>query len=399
MPTAGIMKSRPVMWAALLANDILSADRNRGVLPEKHIGRGRVISRKALSEVMGEYGVDAGGAALWYDAVADNTERIVVEMADAAAAAGAVIANYASVTGFLYSKGKICGVQVHDTLAGQDFEVRGRLVINAAGPWSNQILAMADGKIAPLKFELALSMNAVLKRKLIPAYAAGLPCQEDGPDKGRLMFIMPWQGVSVGGTFYRHFNGKPDGLKPTDQDVERLISQLNSALPGADITSSDISRIHAGLLPCKAGRDFASDPKLLRHYMLVDHAGRDGVDGLLTALGVKYTTARDVASRTVALAARKLGKSIPPSDTDRAALPGTVQPLPQKTEDVIKYAVNNEMAQTLSDVIYRRTDWGGKGAPHAEFLQKCAKLMAAIQNWDAAKTKQEISLAKLPLGI
>lgn len=399
MPTAGLFKSKPAMFAALLANDILSADRNRGVPSDRVLGRGRVVSKVELCRAIGPpYSVAGNGAAIWYDAVADNTERIVVEMVKDAVAAGAVAANHATVTGLLRHDKKIIGVKVCDELSGSEFDVRAKLVINAAGPWSNKILAMTAGDVNPLKFDLALSMNAVLKRELIPEYAAGLPCQEPGPDRGRLMFIMPWHGVSIGGTFYRHFAQGADALKPTAQDVARLISQLNSALPGANITESDISRIHAGLLPCQAGRDPASDPKLLRHYSLIDHAQRDGIDGLLTVLGVKYTTARDVAARSIKLAARKLGKTIQLSQSDCRPLPGVANPPPQELENVVADAIENEMAESLSDLIYRRTDLGGKGAPPEDILQQSAAIMATQKGWDTARTAREIESVHDPLG-
>jgi glycerol-3-phosphate dehydrogenase len=388
MPTTGFMKSRPAMFAGLLANDILSADRNRGIAPDHHIPRGQLASRRELESLLPGYEGPGSGAALWTDAVADDTERIVIEMVQAAVAEGACAANYVACTGFLRTGNQIIGIRARDQLDGDEFEIRASLIINAAGPWSNAVLEQLDGAASPLPYSLALGMNAVLTREIYPTHAAGLPCQEPGPDKGRLMFIVPWQGTTMAGTFYRHYSDPIDGMSPDAADTQRLLDQLNSAIPGAGLTADDIGRLHAGLLPCKPGRPADSDPKLLRHYMLVDHSSRDAIEGLITVLGVKYTTARDVAERTVALAARKLGKTIRPSTS-------ATTPLPEGQSD-IQYAVRDEMAQTLADVIYRRIGIGAAAIPSDSDLQTCAKQVAAELGWDETRRDTEIAQAKSP---
>ncbi len=390
MPTAGIMKSKPVMLAGLVANDILSIDRNRGLNADRRLPCGRIVSRSGLEALLPGYEGPGTGAALWTDAVADDTERVVIEMVESAVGEGACAANYAEMVGFLRDDERVTGVTVRDTLGDETFDVRAELVVNAAGPWSNTVLEKLGGKAEPLPYALALGMNALFRREVIPTYAAGLPCQEEGPDKGRLMFIVPWQKTTMAGTFYRHHMADADSMAPTDEDTQRLLNQINSALPSAKLTPEDVTRIHAGLLPCKPDRPAESDPKLLRHYMLVDHADRDGIEGLITALGVKYTTARDVAERTISLAARKLGRSIRPSTS------ATV-PLPAGERD-IRTAIRNEMAKTLSDVIYRRTGLGATGVPPDETLQAYAETMAHALDWDARRVASEISAARNPLG-
>lgn len=390
MPTAGIMKSKPAMLAGLVANDILSADRNRGINADRRLPCGRIISRSKLKALLPGYDGPGTGAALWTDAVADDTERVVIEMVKSAVDEGACAANYAEMVGFLRDDGDVTGITVRDALGDETFDVRAKLVINAAGPWSNAVLEKLGESAEPLPYALALGMNAVFRRELVPTYAAGLPCQEEGPDKGRLMFIVPWQNTTMAGTFYRHHTADANAMTPTDEDTQRLLNQINSALPSAQLTPDDVTRIHAGLLPCNPGRPAESDPKLLRHYMLVDHADRDGVEGLITTLGVKYTTARDVAERTISLAARKLGRSIRPSTS--AAVP-----LPAGETDV-STVIRDEMAKTLSDVIYRRTGLGATGAPPEEPLQASAETMAQALNWDAGRVAAEISAARNPLG-
>ena len=392
MPTIGIFKSKPSMFAGLLANDILSFDRNYGVNPDKHIPRGKIISRDAMDDIVPNYTLSGTGAAFWTDAVADNSERIVVEMIKSAVTAGACAANYVEMIGFLKDGDKITGIKAHDCIDKTDFEIQAKLVINATGPWSNKVLEKLDGTVTPLPYSLALGMNAILKKELIPTYAAGVPCQEEGPNKGRLMFIVPWQGTTMGGTFYRHFSEGVDNLNPTEQDIQSLVNQLNSSLPNAQIEAEDITRIHAGLLPCKPSRDLESEPKLLMHYKLVDHAKADGVDGLVTVLGVKYTTARDVAERTINLVAKKLGEAIAKSATATTPLPASLSHETANSDapEILLEAIKNEMPQTLSDLIYRRSVIGGRGVPPQKQLEQCADIMSKELGWSNERQKTEI---------
>jgi len=200
------------------------------------------------------------------------------------------------------------------------------------------------------------------------------------------MFIVPWQDTTMAGTFYRHHVADVDAMAPTDADTQRLLDQINSALPSAKLVPDDVTRIHAGLLPCQPNRPTESDPKLLRHYMLVDHAARDGIEGLITCLGVKYTTARDVAERTIALAAGKLGQAVAPS---RSA----TTPLPAGAGDVSS-AIDDEMAQTLTDIVYRRTGLGATGVPADKDLNACAETVAKELGWDADRIAAEVEAVR-----
>jgi glycerol-3-phosphate dehydrogenase len=390
MPTSGMLKRLPVMFGALMINDILSFDRNRGIDAQYRITRGRVCLKPGLQELAAGHSLTGNGAAVWCDAIADDTERVVIEMLLAAAENGACAANYLEVTGFIRRGSAVAGINVRDRLDGSEFSIRAKLVINAAGPWVNRVLESLAESVTPLKYALALGINAVFKRELIPEYAAGLPCRAPGPDHGRLMFFAPWQGVTMAGTFYRHYSGKIDSMRPAESDLEALLRQLNSALPQAGLEAADVSRVHAGLLPCRPGRAPESDPKLLLHYQLVDHASRDGIDGLISVLGVKYTTARDVAERTINLAARRLSTTIRPSTTAESQLPGARHHSPLPLEQAVKNAIMDEEAGRLADIIYRRCGLGGRGLPEDALLRRCAGIAAESLNWDAKEIEAEL---------
>ena len=120
LPTRGLgLRSRPAMAAALLLNDLLSADRNLGVAPACRLPRGRTISRAELQRRAPRLADErASGGALWHDGIALDTERLVLELVLDAAAAGAAVANRVRAVSFLRRGDRVEGVLARDELGG-----------------------------------------------------------------------------------------------------------------------------------------------------------------------------------------------------------------------------------------------------------------------------------------
>lgn len=442
MPTQGhMMKGREAMFCGMLLNDILSADRNLGMDPAKHIPRGRLISRDEVCHRVPGFNSDGitGGAA-WHDAYVYNSERLVTAMVRSAVEAGAAAANYVKLTGFHKPGSRITAARVRDTLDGTEFDIAAKLVINAAGPWANEVLASLDPAARAPVPGLALGLNFVIKRSLLPSYAAGLRFRRNTGESQRLLFLMPWRGHTLAGTYYRPHQGPADSLKVTEEDIAVLLSDLTHAYPSAELTHDDIAAVLPGLLPVKHTGLANGEPVLANHFSIVDHAGRDGIEGLMTVVGVKYTTARDVAARTLKRALSKLGRPKVVPGSDRLPLPGgaipdlnaflngTVAPSPlsavtkqhlafnygTELHDLlaigkddpallaplapstpvigaeIVHAVRAEMAMTLADVVLRRTDLGSAGRPVHEALETCSRIMARECGWDEPRRMAEL---------
>lgn len=450
MPTEGHgMKGREALFAGLLLNELLSADRNQLSDPEKHIPAGHLIPTSEVARLVpGLSTTGLTGGCAWHDAFTYNSERLVVAMVRDAVAAGARAANYTRATGFLQSDGRIEGVILRDELTGTRLEVRASLVINAAGPWVNEILAMTGRGLPDVVPALALGMNFVVRRPLLPECAAGLRSRRTADGPQRLLFMMPWRGCTLAGTYYRLHQGPADALAVTDEDIAILLTDLNHAYPAARITRQDIAAILPGLLPARHRELVNGEPVLATHYDLVDHATRDGTPGLLSVSGVKYTTARDVASRVLdkALAcldrpARRSGSLVRPlpggriPDFNRALREAQNSPLvPPETaahllrnygdemaqvlaygtdqRDLlsplgpdthvigaeVRHAIKREMAVTLDDIVLRRTDLGTAGKPCDATLEACADLAARDLGWTAEKRISEMeALVRSPL--
>jgi len=450
MPTYGhSTRGKEIMSLALMMNDLVGFDRNHSLDPEKHLPAGRVISKRECLKLLP--GVDAKGltgGAIWYDCQMHNSERFIFSVLRASERAGAEMVNYAEVIGFLREGTRITGVKVKDVLANEIFEIRATIVVNASGPWVDQILGFMRSR-QDRRLSLSKAMNIVVKRRLVPDYALGVTSRFEFKDKdamvgrgSRLLFITPWQSFSLIGTTHASYSGTPDDFKVTEEDIQDFIHEVNEAYPAASLKREDVPFAYGGLLPMNGKEDDTGSVRLLKQYRISDHKKDDGVDGLISVVGVKYTTARDVAQRVIDLVFKKLGKIAPEPRTAETAVyggeiehfeeflaqetngrpyqiservmenlvytygsayPEVLQYLKEdprwgetltETSPVIKaevlHGVRKEMALKLTDVILRRTTLSLAGHPGDECLRTCAAIMSSELGWSQERTNREV---------
>jgi glycerol-3-phosphate dehydrogenase len=458
MPTYGhAMKGREALWAAMKMNDVMSFDRNAQLDdPQKHIPPGRMVSVDEVRRLVPDIETkNLTGGALWYDGQTYNTERLLFSILHSATKAGAEAANYAEVIGFEKQHNRLAAARVKDVLSGGELAIRARLFVNTCGPWVDLLLKRVEGRKPDTRqFLPSKTMNLVVKRQLIPEYAVGVSSKFEFKDKdaiigkgSRALFIVPWRDYSLVGTTHVPFAGEASDFKITEQDVLTFMNELNAAYPPAALKREDISFFYGGLLPmAPPSNGYHGDVRLVKHYTLCDHQQEDGPAGLVTVVGVKYTTARDVAEKTVDLVFKKLGKpckrghtheiplhggeirrfsefvnqetaqppfGLPPAllkplvlnygsaygevlkylDTDKtAATPVAAGSSVLKAE--VLYNIREEMAQKLSDVIRRRTELGSAGYPGDAAVENIAAIMAAELGWNAGRVQQEINEVK-----
>ncbi|HEX2906313.1 MAG TPA: glycerol-3-phosphate dehydrogenase/oxidase [Phototrophicaceae bacterium] len=444
VPTYGHrLKGREVMALATFANDLISFDRNLPD-PEKRLPHGYTISRReCLQRLPGIPENNLTGGAVFYDAQAYNTERLVIDFLHSAVQSGAEVANYVQAVGFRRQANKVIGIEARDHLTGSTFDIQARMIINTAGPWVNSVLGLLGPAQPPA--QLALSMN-IITRPLFERFAVGLSAPKSYQDadallnKGnRLLFFSPWRDRSLIGTTADPYHGAPDNFEITETEVQRFLNEINQAYPAANLTLDDVTFVHAGLLPSPGIDHKSGDARIAKHYQLIDHR-QAGIDGLLTVVGVKYTTARHVAEKVIDHVSTRQEKPLPKSTSAMTRLHGgqidrfddflqtAVQQQPcgldastlrhlvytygsnyptvlqsfdmQTTANLgmtrsllqaeTRHAVRQEMAQTLGDVLFRRTDWGSAGHPGAEVVAFTAEVMAAELGWTPDHTRQEI---------
>ncbi len=443
-----LTKSKPAMSAALKLNDLAGFDRNSNLAGEQELPASRVYSAEdCRSFLPGLPTTKVTGGALWYDGQIYDTERLTLSFIISASKAGADIANYVAAIDLHRKDDEIQAVQVKDLFTDELFEIRGKMIVNAAGPWVDRILKGVERKPKPLLFNHSLAMN-LITRKLIEQRAAGVPSWIEMNSKhagnsqtSHMLFISPWRDLSIVGTFHSHFQGDPEGFTIEDIDLGDILQEVNSAYPGANLEMEDIRFVHYGFLPEK--REVSGpEVKLVRRSRIIDHRDQDGIKGIISVIGVKYTTARYTAAKTVDLVFEQLARKSPACKTDSTRLHGgdlgeldeylesayhadsgllsrrTIEhlvrsygsgysqvkkfileyqdnsPLTLHSIPVIKaqvlYSIEEEMAVKLSDVIFRRTGIGSVGPPGESIIEKTAEIMADQLDWSKEKTTQEI---------
>ncbi|MFA5907431.1 MAG: glycerol-3-phosphate dehydrogenase/oxidase [Vicinamibacterales bacterium] len=430
-------RSALAMRIALAINDLVARDRNEGLAdPGSHLPRSQIISKEEtlrLNPVVAPEGVTGG--AVWYDYQMTSTDRVTLSFLLSAVDAGATAANYVKANRFIRDGDRVVGVQAEDGLTGTTFDIRGAVVVNAAGPWAASMLTdlprAAQGAPPP---RLSRAMN-VVTRKLVDSHACG------GMVGGRYLFLVPWRDVSMLGTSHDAYDGSPDQLKVSRWDLEAFLKDAREAFPHAGLTTSDVLLVHRGLLPMVSGD--GHQVRLLRESRVVDHS-RHGLPGLVSVFGVRYTTARHTAEQAVDAVFRAMGHATPPpcrtAETPllggsmnhvdnflKAVVLRDVEGIPTATlrriastygtgydsvlqiaRDVpalarplgrscdvlgaeILYAARREMALKLGDAVIRRTEAGAAGHPGADALERAGAIMARALGWDEWRARNEVA--------
>ncbi|PYQ24188.1 MAG: hypothetical protein DMF81_06260 [Acidobacteria bacterium] len=364
-------RGREAMAAALLASNLLSARRNDGLPASHRIPRARMLSpREVLACAPGVDPRGLTGGASWTDAQVSSSERLLVGFLHAAAEAGAVLASRVEVTGLRRNGSRIDGAHALDREGGATLEVRGRIVLNATGPWSDRLFS-SSGLAKPPSC-LLRALNLVLRRRLVDRQALG------GRGDGRYLFLVPWRDGCIVGTGYEP-SDEPSG----DGGVQALLDEARRAFPWAGLERTDVSLVHRGLVPGRGGA-----AGLASRGRIVDHEAEEGLPGLVSIEPVKYTTARAVAARAVDLVVRRLGAPAAPCRTDVTALP-RARSLSGPLAERARCAVRDEMALHLTDAVLRRLDLGTAGPPPPEVVEEVARAMASERGWDAARVARE----------
>jgi glycerol-3-phosphate dehydrogenase len=441
MPTTQNMLRGPLaMTLALKANDILSFDRNQLTDPEKTIPDGMMMTQRELSRILPGYDIsNSTGAAVWYDALIYNSERLLLEFIISAVQEGAEVANYVEAISFVRSGDRIEGVRAKDLRTGQVFDIQAKLVLNCTGAWMDSLLQTAALHSG---YATSVAMNVVVDQ-VWSEVAVGLTTQAVDGKPPQVLFIVPWRDKSMIGTCHMPWSGAPHLFHVNDAMVQGFLDQINSAHPPLQLSLKDVRQVTWGFLPVNHANANGRTVKLMREGVVIDHQKTSGAPGLLSILGVKYTTARLVAEQAVDLAVGKLGMKAKKCQTYATPVKGgniddfedllrearrevagaanekfiehliytygseyrnlvdcvlkqpdlarrIAPPLPVTAAEV-EHAVDHEMALTLADVVGRRTELGSIGLPSMAALHKCASLIARELQWSPEHQQEEIS--------
>ncbi len=261
----------------------------------QNIGRHRWLSPREAVRLAPALNRDGlRGAFVYYDCLTDDA-RLVIEVIKAAAARGALPANYSAVRGIVNSEG-ISRVQIEDTLAGSSFELRARVVVNATGVWADQVSRLSDAA-APKKLRPSKGIHVVLPREKFDNQTAVLI---PSVGESRFLFVIPWQGRTVVGTTDTDYQGNLDEPVAEPDEVIRVLESAARAFPAAQLSSEDVISTFAGLRPLISANEQPTKELSRKEEIFEDSTG------LITISGGKLTTWRRMAERVVDLAVRRL---------------------------------------------------------------------------------------------
>jgi glycerol-3-phosphate dehydrogenase len=420
---------RAKLAAGLTLYDLLSYDRNRLDDPAQHLPGHRWVNRNdALAREPVLAGDGFEGAFEYHDAQMYMPERIALENLVDADAHGAAIANYTPAEKLLLRDGKVEGCTVQDKMTGTRFDILAKTVLVAAGPWADLFLEQASGYRSAHRLIRSKGIHL-----LVPQISHSALTIEAG--NGHL-FALPWRGHTMLATTDSEFTGDPATVSVTEKDIEDFLGTFRKYLPSAPMERGLVEFFYAGLRPLVSDGS-KSVYNVSRRSELVDHGKEGKLDGLFSALGGKWTTSRNLAEKITDALVARLGKKAPPCTTAITRLPGgrferfedmvrgyeKTWPgisslrnmahmlgarLPQALQGArladlaplgpsgdtpaqIAFALREEMALRLEDVVMRRTAIGQFGKPAAGVLENAAGQMAAQLGWNEEKKAREIA--------
>ncbi len=445
-PTFAHFRShKTTLRLALAFNDIVGCDRNRFNNADKKLPHGEIVSPARCKDILP--GLDLAGStggAVWYDAQVRNSERLTLAFVRAASNSGASVANYVRAESLARDGSTVIGVIATDVLTGETFTIRARHTVNATGVAYGELIPVCSSSSPSLHASFA--MNLVTK-SISPTHAVGMPTAVAGGGsqrgRGRMLFCAPWRGLSIVGTEHMNSAGTNTGPWPVAEErITSFLDEINQTFRGANLKPGDIRYVHAGLLPGMSASRGERQVRLLRRSATIDHQEHDGLSGALSVVGVKYTTARVVAEQVVDKVTAKLERKCDRCRTARnpvfggatgcfdtflntgisdvgqrlnanvaesllynygSAYPDIIRIIDAEpdaadticaTSNVTKaqvlYAVRAEMAQTVGDVVFRRTELFTVEEVNESAIRECARIMAAELQWTATQMNSQI---------
>ncbi|MCU1560384.1 glycerol-3-phosphate dehydrogenase/oxidase [Mycetocola sp.] len=370
-------QSRPgwLLACGLMLHDVLSVG--------KKLPLNRVVFRKRIQRSwpgLAEAGLKWGG--LFQDAQVSLTERLTVELAADAHQHGAVVLTHARVEALIQRDGRVTGLRYRDRVDKSLKEIDARVVVNAAGPWVDEILGMTgqhDRKMGPTK-----GSHAVVD----PFPGAPHTCIFfESPADSRPMFILPWAGRYMIGTTDLPYDGSLDVIVMDADETKYLLDAVNDLIPQARLTPEDVLWSYSGVRPLPYVANLDDPSQVTRDHQILSHRGE--LDGLVTIIGGKLTTHRALGEQVTKLLARTLGMASAASPTRMAPLPGSPGSEPW-AEFRSRFIRSSRLSQASAS---RLVDTYGTAASAIESITASQPELAEVLDEDSGAIGAEIVYA------
>ncbi len=332
---AGGRLSRWKLAAGLTLYDILALFRN--------VRRHRMLGKQRIQRAephLRSRGLKGGGR--YYDAQCDDA-RLTLANVRSAHEHGALVANYVIVDDFEPADGRVRRVRATDRVTNSSYTIRAKVVVNATGPWSDELRAKDGGGEPVLRRTKGVHL-AVPRKRLANTEAIAMT----SPIDGRVMFVIPWGDLSYIGTTDTDDLTDPDLVRATSEDVIYLLRSANALFPEARLQPADIVSTWAGIRPMVACEGSIDPSAVSREHRVLESAS-----GVVSVVGGKLTTYRAVAEETVNLVAKRLHdvdgrRVVGRAPTDTVPLPGgATQDLNVLTAEIRREGFTLETAEHL----------------------------------------------------
>jgi glycerol-3-phosphate dehydrogenase len=378
---------------------------------------------------------DLRGAGYYFDDLLISPERLCLENVLSACRHGAHAFNYAQVEEVIRdARGVIAGVRARDLVGGRVATLRTRLVVNATGPWVDDLRAVAGvAERGPRILRRTKGIHCLLPRLTEHAVY-------HSTSDGRMIFVIPWREFSLVGTTDTDFEGNLDRVHATREEVAYLLDEARRALPDPRLTAREVVYTYAGVRPLswEAG---ARESEVSRAHKIVAEA-----DGrFLSITGTKLTCFRSLAEDLGNRVTRRLGRRLPShtrertldggdEDADRVEgrawmdvsaeagssglaretletlvatygrawprlvelagkVPGGGERLCPHNPDVVAqlhHAVHEELTVSLQDFLLRRTGIGTSRCQGQDCAEPVGERMAALCAWSTRRLAAEL---------
>ncbi len=322
IPTYGHGRQGKAFLAAGMAvYDLLTLGRNAGIADAtRHIAGMKLLSRARTLELFPELEQRSlTGGAVFEDGQMYNTARLVLAFVQSAVSRGAHAANYTEATGFLWDQRRVCGVRARDRIGGEEFDIRAKLVLNAAGPWADYLLQAGEHFGAHRRGHFSRDACFIVNRKPQSRYALAVPGASRDSDAvvsraARHLFSVPWRDCTLIGVWHRLFAERPETARVEEAEIKEWIAEMNGAYPALRLTREDVIYANCGLVPFGDSTTAAGELSFGKESRYVDHRAQ-GITGLVTLIGIRYTTARGDAARALDLLLEQMPNAPPRAAT------------------------------------------------------------------------------------
>jgi glycerol-3-phosphate dehydrogenase len=363
-------------WKAWLAFQLMAMS-DAGQVPLNL----RILSSaeaRALAPLQGMAGLDGIRSAITFTEYQYHwPERIVVDTVMMARTMGMEALNHTAVTA-LARDGELWRVTL--TSKEASYDVLARAVVNCAGVWVDEIIALAG---APDLRRNAGEKGTNIAVRL-PEFLRGAGF-ETVTAAGAPFYLIPWGDLHYVGPWDSVSDGRPEGFRANETEIAAILEQLGRLFPCLGVSREDVVYSWAGVRPRTLSSDGSGSTPAVREHDLTDH----GLPNMFTFTGGLLMTHRDAGRRLT----RAVGRRLKPSGRQRpldAAFPPP-EDVGRVTEASVANAIVHEQARTLSDILRRRLSVGWEpdlGLAHAEMA---ASLAAPHLGWTPEQTAAEVA--------